>query len=522
MAEYVRARLADSAGRPDLAVASYSVLLADNAGDPAMALRAYRGGIGAGDMALAVRAAQALDQAQQLPPDGLVLLYADALSRQDWAGLDATITRIEGQNNFSFLAPILRAWAEFGQSGNGSAILDRPTQSALTGVYAGEQRALMLLAEGRADEGYSTLIALNSGATGIAGNVIRIGAAGRLSALRRRDLANALLASNDASIRAVAALVAKGRKVPGTIDSAQKGAATLLARLASDIGRQQPTPVALALARSALLLDPQNDGIRLLTGAMMAAQGNPEGGITLLATINKKGPWAADALDGRARLLVDADRPADALAIAQGLAQSPNARAQDFIRLGEIYMAMKRPLDAVSVYDRAIALAERDEGGAPWSYWLFKGSAQHDAGQWPAARDALAKAVALAPDQAIALNYLGYSQLERRENLDEAERLIRKASELRPKDSAITDSLGWTYFVRGKVPEAIITLERAVRDEPGEPTINEHLGDAYWTAGRRIEARYAWNAALIHADEKAAVRIRAKIDFGLTPETISP
>ena len=120
------------------------------------------------------------------------------------------------------------------------------------------------------------------------------------------------------------------------------------------------------------------------------------------------------------------------------------------------------------------------------------------------------------------MNYLGYSQLERRENLDEAERLIRKASELRPKDSAITDSLGWTYFVRGKVPEAIITLERAVRDEPGEPTINEHLGDAYWTAGRRIEARYAWNAALIHADEKAAVRIRAKIDFGLTPETISP
>ena len=47
--------------------------------------------------------------------------------------------------------------------------------------------------------------------------------------------------------------------------------------------------------------------------------------------------------------------------------------------------------------------------------------------------------------------------------------------------------------------------------------ISEHLGDAYWAAGRRIDARYAWRAALVQADEGEAKRLTAKIDFG--PDT---
>ena len=117
-------------------------------------------------------------------------------------------------------------------------------------------------------------------------------------------------------------------------------------------------------------------------------------------------------------------------------------------------------------------------------------------------------------DRPAVLNYLGYAQLERRENLEEAEKLILRASQLRPKDSAITDSLGWVYYVRGNLPKAIETLERAVQGQPDEPTINEHLGDAYWAAGRRIDARYAWRAALLGADAPGSERLRGKIDFG--------
>ena len=44
--------------------------------------------------------------------------------------------------------------------------------------------------------------------------------------------------------------------------------------------------------------------------------------------------------------------------------------------------------------------------------------------------------------------------------------------------------------------------------------MNEHLGDAYWAAGRRYEARYAWAAALVYADDKDAARIHGKIETG--------
>ena len=58
--------------------------------------------------------------------------------------------------------------------------------------------------------------------------------------------------------------------------------------------------------------------------------------------------------------------------------------------------------------------------------------------------------------------------------------------------------------------------------EPADAEINEHLGDAYYTAGRRYEARYAWRAALLSAEDEAAERLRAKIDRGLTPALASP
>ena len=120
------------------------------------------------------------------------------------------------------------------------------------------------------------------------------------------------------------------------------------------------------------------------------------------------------------------------------------------------------------------------------------------------------------------LNYLGYAQLERRENVAEATRLIAEASKLQPEDPAITDSLGWAHYVGGDLARAIPLLERAVEGEPADAAINEHLGDAYYAAGRRFEARYAWSAALTYAEGEAAARLRAKLQAGLTPELAAP
>jgi Flp pilus assembly protein TadD len=86
---------------------------------------------------------------------------------------------------------------------------------------------------------------------------------------------------------------------------------------------------------------------------------------------------------------------------------------------------------------------------------------------------------------------------------------------LKPGDPQITDSLGWAYYRRGDLAKALPLLERAAKADPGDPRINEHLGDAYWRSGRRYEARYAWRAAAIYADDDAIRRLEGKIANGL-------
>ena len=112
--------------------------------------------------------------------------------------------------------------------------------------------------------------------------------------------------------------------------------------------------------------------------------------------------------------------------------------------------------------------------------------------------------------------------LERGDQVDSAEAMIRKASQLAPDDASITDSLGWAEFKRGKVDEAIETLQKAAEKDPTQADIQEHLGDALYTSGRRFEARFAWQAALATADEEETARLKNKLAGGLTRETAAP
>jgi Flp pilus assembly protein TadD len=184
---------------------------------------------------------------------------------------------------------------------------------------------------------------------------------------------------------------------------------------------------------------------------------------------------------------------------------------------------MKRPSQAADAYGRALAAAQAQNLKSElWSLLLLRANALQDANRWPEARAALQQGIALAPDQPLLLNFLGYAQLERGENVDAAEAMIRKASELSPDDASITDSLGWAQFKRGKVDEAIATLQRAAEKDPAQAEIQEHLGDALYRSGRRYEARYAWNASLVTAEDEIAARVKAKLASGLTPANAAP
>jgi len=184
---------------------------------------------------------------------------------------------------------------------------------------------------------------------------------------------------------------------------------------------------------------------------------------------------------------------------------------------------MKRHNEAADAYGRAVALAQAQNLKSDlWTLLLLRASAFEDGNRWPEAKQSLQQALAIAPDQPLLLNFMGYGQLERGENLDSSEAMIRKASELAPDDASITDSLGWAQFKRGKTDEAIATLQKAAEKDPDQAEIQEHLGDALFKSGRRYEARFAWNAALITAEDDIATRVKAKLVGGLTPANAAP
>ena len=136
---------------------------------------------------------------------------------------------------------------------------------------------------------------------------------------------------------------------------------------------------------------------------------------------------------------------------------------------------------------------------------------------WDRAERDLVFAIDLNPDYAHLLNYLGYSWIDRGENLAEGEELINRAVSLEPNDGYIVDSLGWAYYRTGRMEEAVDALERAVVLRPEDTVINDHLGDAYWMVGRRTEARYQWIRAQRTAEEEdLLLAIEEKLANGLS------
>jgi tetratricopeptide (TPR) repeat protein len=351
----------------------------------------------------------------------------------------------------------------------------------------------------------------------------RIAGAALLARRGKRAQALGLLTGDGAPVAAARALIEARKPVRGEIGNGRSGVGEFLVRLALDLERQEVDNLALSYAQLATFAAPENSETWLVASDLLAKQGQHGLALRLLGNVAPDDPFAGGLLDRKVQLLNASGAKDEALAAARSAAGMASAGVADWARLGDLLTEQERHAESAEAYARALALFDPATAHQPeWTLWLLKGGALVEAGNWPEAKAALESAHKLAPDQPLVLNYLGYSQLERRENLAEAERLIQEASRLQPDNHAITDSLGWTHYIRGNLPKAIELLERAASGEPADPAINEHLGDAYYSAGRRFEARYAWEAALLYAEGNAAKRLRAKLQAGLTRELAAP
>lgn len=98
------------------------------------------------------------------------------------------------------------------------------------------------------------------------------------------------------------------------------------------------------------------------------------------------------------------------------------------------------------------------------------------------------------PDNPQAYNALGYSLADRNQRLDEANKLIEKASALAPNDAFIMDSLGWVKYRQGDTADAAKLLKRAYDIQPNAE-IGAHLGEVLWKSGDQKQALEAWRRA---------------------------
>jgi len=106
------------------------------------------------------------------------------------------------------------------------------------------------------------------------------------------------------------------------------------------------------------------------------------------------------------------------------------------------------------------------------------------------------RALSINPQNASALNYLGYMLADRNVRLQEAHQLISRALELEPNNGAYLDSLGWVFYRMGKLDEAQRYLRLSLQRAPRDPTVHDHLGDVYFQQGKLKEAIAQWQVSL--------------------------
>ena len=95
------------------------------------------------------------------------------------------------------------------------------------------------------------------------------------------------------------------------------------------------------------------------------------------------------------------------------------------------------------------------------------------------------------PDNAVALNALGYILTTRTDRLDEARDYIERALAIDPENPAILDSMGWVLYLQGNTDEALSYLSRAW-EAYADPEVAAHYGEALWQTGEQEQARSIW------------------------------
>lgn len=189
---------------------------------------------------------------------------------------------------------------------------------------------------------------------------------------------------------------------------------------------------------------------------------------------------------------------------------------QLYLDLGDVLRMSGNQKEAIRYYEEAIENLKQVEN-QHWVLFYALGISYEQNDEWQKAEKSFLRALDLSQNHYMVLNYLGYSWLKRGENVNQAFGMLVDAYNQAPHEGNIVDSLGWAFYRLGMYNEAVDYLEKASELEPANAVISDHLGDAYWLAGRRNEGRFQWKHALTMKDPNNELdkdEVKAKIQTG--------
>lgn len=489
-------------------------------GNPDIAEQALVAFMGKGDMQSAIAMADLLDRSGEVSQLAELTLIAEQIKAGNHA---EALDRFQRSPGFSpLLDGLLEAWLLLGTGDVDAALaaFDAMSGSDALNLFGQNHKALALASVGdfegadklfRGDDGGSLRIDRGS----------ILAHAQVLLQLDRRDEALAIIdqaldGRTDAELEALRARIVAGETIAyDVLTTPSEGAAEVFFVIASALTGEENARLAMIYSRLGLFIAPGRVKAILQLAGLMVEQEQYQIASDLYDEVPHDHPMYYNAGIGRAEALFADGNEDGAVEVLKGLAKSHGHIPTVHITLGDTLRRLSRFEEASRAYEAAVELLGEPQPHQ-WFFYYARGITYERQGKWEQADADFRMALRLSPDQPHVLNYLGYSLVERRERLDEALAMIERASEQRPDDGYITDSVGWVYYRLGRFEDAVAPMERAVELTPLDPIINDHLGDVYWAVGRHREAEFQWRRALsFEPEEKDAERIRRKLAVGL-------
>ncbi|WP_112311182.1 tetratricopeptide repeat protein [Pseudogemmobacter bohemicus] len=519
---FLAARNAETAGDFRAASAWFTQALSKDPDNPLLMDGAIFSLLSLGNIA---DAAVIADRRHALMTDGeqpgqladLAQISRDALNG-DFAAVNAALE--SGQSIGPLVDGLARAWADIGQGRMTEALSEFDEISKRRGLEAhGIYHKALALALAGDFEGADK--ALSSPGLGLNRRGV-LAHVQILSQLERNQDAIALIDRTwgntpEPLAAELRARLAAGETIPfDTIKDAREGMAEVFWSLATLLsGEAEPAFVQLN-CRIAVALKPDHDDAILLGAAMLEELGEYDLAEEAYNAFSPDHPSWYDAQLGRANALYAAGRKEAAIESLKSLTRTHGDMMVVQAALGDMLRREERWAEAKTTYDAAVKLLPEPAPRGAWVLYFSRGITAERQGLFPEADRDFRQALVINPGQPEVLNYLGYSLIERRQNLDEALALIEQAVAGAPDSGMILDSLAWAYFTLGRYEEALKPMEQASLLEPVEPVITDHLGDVYWMIGRKREAEFQWHRAMSYGpEEKDATRIRRKLEVGL-------